>query len=479
MATATDTCDMAPVIAFTDVVVAGVGNNSVITRTWTATDANTNASSCVQVITVTDTMAPAITCPADLTVACDASTLAADTGMATATDNCDMAPVIAFTDVVVAGVGNNSVITRTWTATDANMNASSCVQVITVTDTTAPTAICAAPFTVQLDAMGMASITVADIENGSTDNCGMITTTIDVMDFTCADVGAPVTVTLTVTDENMNSSTCTTLVTVEDTMPIVITSGPIDIFTGTGAADGDCATIVNYDPITVDDFVLQNNCGDNASITIAQTGGLGSGAAFPVGINTEEYTLTDVNGNDTVYTFTVTITDTTLPVIDCPGDLIVSDGGTGEYTIEDYTATVTDNCSSGADLVVTQDPVAGTIVAALSTTTVTVTATDASGNVASCEFDILVDETLSVDDTLFNGASVSMYPNPTNGELNISAGNVTIDKVEVYDLSGRLVKRVSFDTNNYQFSLNDVDAAVYLVQIYSGSNVVVKRVIKN
>ncbi|MFT5752153.1 MAG: hypothetical protein ACI86L_001666, partial [Dokdonia sp.] len=78
-----------------------------------------------------------------------------------------------------------------------------------------------------------------------------------------------------------------------------------------------------------------------------------------------------------------------------------------------------------------------------------------------------------------NNASISMYPNPTNGTLNIAAGNTTIDKVEVYDLSGRLVKRVSFDTNNYQFDLNDVDASVYLVQIFSGSNTVVKRVVKN
>jgi hypothetical protein len=71
-----------------------------------------------------------------------------------------------------------------------------------------------------------------------------------------------------------------------------------------------------------------------------------------------------------------------------------------------------------------------------------------------------------------------MYPNPTAGELNILAGNTTIDKVEVYDLAGRLVKRVSFDTTTYQFNLNDMDAAVYLVQIFSGSNTVVKRVIK-
>jgi hypothetical protein len=166
-------------------------------------------------------------------------------------------------------------------------------------------------------------------------------------------------------------------------------------------------------------------------------------------------------------------------VITCPDDLIFSGNDSGFFTIEDYTSFIMYDCASSSGIGFTQNPPIGTVVNDPSTTTVTVTATDAAGNVSVCMFDVLVDGTLSVDDTLFNNASISMYPNPTNGTLNIAAGNTTIDKVEVYDLAGRLVKRVSFDTNNYQFSFNDIDASVYLVQIYSGSNVVVKRVIKN
>ncbi|MGK0251031.1 MAG: hypothetical protein ACI81G_000466, partial [Gammaproteobacteria bacterium] len=311
-----------------------------------------------------------------------------------------------------------------------------------------------------------------------TDNCGVASFSLDVYDFTCADLGDNV-VTFTATDVNGNTTSCTTTVTIEDNLGVVVISGPVDIFTGTGPSDDDCETTINYGVIDINSFVIEDNCGDASTTTVVQTAGLGDGGSFPVGVTAEEFTLTDNNGNETIYIFNVTITDTTAPVVDCPGDLIVSDGGTGVYTIGDYTSTVTDNCSSGADLVVTQDPAAGTEVANGSTTTVTVTATDAAGNVTTCEFDILVDGTLSVEDALFNNASISMYPNPTNGILNITAGNTTIDKVEVYDLSGRLVKRVSFDTNNYQFDLNDVDASVYLVQIFSGSNTVVKRVVKN
>ncbi|MBF2709916.1 HYR-like domain-containing protein, partial [Flavobacterium soyangense] len=136
-ATATDNC-ATPTIGYSDVISAISGNNKTITRTWTATDANANVSSYVQIITVTDTQAPTFTLsPASLTIACSASSLpAATNGPATATDNC-ASPTIAFSDVISAISGNNKTITRTWTATDANANVSSYVQIITVTDTQA------------------------------------------------------------------------------------------------------------------------------------------------------------------------------------------------------------------------------------------------------------------------------------------------------------------------------------------------------
>ena len=477
-ATAVDNCDTMPVITFSDAVVAGTGSNSVITRTWTATDANMNASMCVQTITVVDTTAPVITCPADVTIECNTDSSPTATGSATAVDNCDTMPVITFADVVVAGTGQNSVITRTWTATDANMNASTCVQTITVVDTTAPVAMCAAPFTVQLDAVGMASITAADVDNGSTDNCGMITTTIDIMDFDCDDIGTPVTVTMTVTDENMNSSTCTTTVTVEDNIPVTVISGPIDIFTGTGDFDDDCATVVDYGTITIADFVVDNNCGDDSSLTVTFTGGLGSGANFPVGINAEEYTITDSSGNETIYTFNVTITDTTDPAIDCPDDLTVSDGGTGSYTILDYTGLFSDNCTVFGDLVITQDPVAGTEVDALTTTTVTLTATDEAGNETTCEFDILVDGSLGVDDNAIDARDINVYPNPTTGTLQLATTNVVIETVEVYDLRGRLVLSRTFNVENPSLDLTDFEAATYILRITTERGTLTKRIIK-
>jgi hypothetical protein len=151
---ASDNCDDDVTVAYADTTVAGTGNNSVITRVWTATDDNSNATTYTQTITVVDTTAPSFTTsPANVTVQCSASSAPSATGTAVASDNCDDDVTVSYADTTVAGTGNNSVITRVWTATDDNSNAATYTQTITVVDTTAPSFTTSpASVTVQCDA---------------------------------------------------------------------------------------------------------------------------------------------------------------------------------------------------------------------------------------------------------------------------------------------------------------------------------------
>jgi hypothetical protein len=58
---------------------------------------------------------------------------------------------------------------------------------------------------------------------------------------------------------------------------------------------GECLKVVDYDaPIGTD------NC---VGATTLRTGGLGDGAAFPVGVTTEEYETTDASGNKRTISF--------------------------------------------------------------------------------------------------------------------------------------------------------------------------------
>jgi hypothetical protein len=106
----------------------------VLTRVWSATDGCGNNVSATQTITATDTQAPVLICAPDVTVACGASTDPSVTRVATAADDCDANPAVAYADQV-AGVCPGT-ITRTWTATDACGNSSSCLQTITVETST-------------------------------------------------------------------------------------------------------------------------------------------------------------------------------------------------------------------------------------------------------------------------------------------------------------------------------------------------------
>lgn len=78
--------------------------------------------------------APTIHCPADITVTCPNQTSPTYTGTATANTNCGLTS-ITYTDVTTpVSNANNFTITRTWKATDACNNSSTCNQIITVDD---------------------------------------------------------------------------------------------------------------------------------------------------------------------------------------------------------------------------------------------------------------------------------------------------------------------------------------------------------
>ena len=90
------------------------------------------------------------------------------------------------------------VVTIIAQAEDGSGNTDSCSFDITVEDNEDPQASCN-DITIQLDANGDASITAADIDDGSMDNCGMVDISIDQSheDWDCDDVGTNI-ITLTV-----------------------------------------------------------------------------------------------------------------------------------------------------------------------------------------------------------------------------------------------------------------------------------------
>ena len=111
-------------------------------------------------------------------------------------------------------IGSNTV---TLTATNASGNTASATAIVTVIDNTPPTVI-PKNKTVTLS-NGSASITVNDVDDGSSDVCGIQYMSLSPNTFDCTTTGEQF-VTLTATDNNNNSTNGTTTVTVVGSVPV-------------------------------------------------------------------------------------------------------------------------------------------------------------------------------------------------------------------------------------------------------------------
>ncbi|RYZ56040.1 MAG: HYR domain-containing protein [Sphingobacteriales bacterium] len=270
------------------------------TVTWTVTDAGNLTATATQIVVVTDNEVPAVvTQPVlvHLDAAGNGSVSASqiDNG---STDNCAIAGLsLSKTSFNCSDAGQNTVV---LTVTDEDGNVSSATATVTVVDAVAPVAL-AQNVTVQLDAAGNGSVTAAQINNNSTDACGIADLSVSQSSFNCSNVG-PNTVTLTVTDVNGNSSAATATVTVEDNVAAqVITQNVTVELNASGSASITAAQI--------------NNGSNDACGIGGMTLNLTAFDCSDIGANTVTLTVTDVHGNVSAGTATVTVYDHIAPVV--------------------------------------------------------------------------------------------------------------------------------------------------------------------
>lgn len=110
-----------------------------------------------------------------------------------------------------------------------------------------------------------------------------------------------------------------------------------------------------------------------------------SGSSFNVGTTTVNCSATNSLGTANC-SFTVTVNDTQLPTITCPGAIVSNITGAATCKVVNYSASASDNCP-GVNLSCV--PPSGTCFP-VGTTTVTCTATDASSNTRSCSFTVTI-----------------------------------------------------------------------------------------
>ncbi len=204
---------------------ANIGANTVF---LSAIDASNLKGICSATVTVKDVIAPIALCK-NVTVLLGASgsvIVAPSQVNNGSSDVCGFTMVLTPNTFTCLNVGNNPV---TLKVTDPGNNMATCTAIVTVKDATAPTAMCK-NINVFLDNNGHASITPADVNNGSTDNCGIATMTINNSQFDCGQIGgSPVAVVLTLKDQYNNQSSCIAYVTVKDAIAPVAICGDITV----------------------------------------------------------------------------------------------------------------------------------------------------------------------------------------------------------------------------------------------------------
>ncbi|MGB8509225.1 MAG: HYR domain-containing protein [Pyrinomonadaceae bacterium] len=362
-------------------------------------------------VTVNDTQTPVISCPSNITV----TESAPGSGSANVTFP---APTVVDNDPNVQVTFNppsgssftvgGSPHTVTATATDVSGNTASCTFTVTVTAVAPPNCSLSCPVNItEHVAVGVTQTAVNYPNATATGTCSAVS--YDVPSGSFFQTGTTTTVTATATDDQSNTVSCSFTVTVTesaDTTPPTITC-PADITQA--AAPGACSANVNPGTPTASDG------SGNPAPTVAgvRSDGQPLNAPYPVGATVITWTATDAGGNSASCEQTITVTENTPPTVTAPANRTVFVGASCEAEVPNYVTglVASDNCSSAANLVITQSPAAETTVGP-GPHTITITVTDVSGNTTTVTTTLTgVDNT---PPTITAPAAVTVNADPTS-----------------------------------------------------------------
>jgi len=346
-----------------------------------ATDASGNSASCTFTITVEDNDPPYLSCPFNIVTNTDPGLCSAVVNWSNPTthDNCGVPTLIQTGGLPNGSAFPKGVSVISYQSTDDAGNSTTCSFSITVNDNELPVITCPANITVG-NALNQCGANVAYPAPTFSDNCPGAT--IVLVSGLPSGAFFPVGTTTNVwrvTDASGNTATCSFTVTVNDVQPPTITC-PANIVRNNDP--NQCGAIVTYPTPTFSD-----NC---PGVTIQQIAGLPSGSFFPVGTTTNIFKATDAAGNMSTCSFNVTVNDVQPPVFNnCPGNIMkVNDPGVCGAVVTWPKITASDNCP-GVVVTFVSGMASGSLFN-VGITTVIYKATDASGNMATCSFNVIV-----------------------------------------------------------------------------------------
>ncbi len=336
--------------------------------------------------------------------------------------------------------GVNKVI---LTVEDAAGNQDTAHAYITVSDATNPVAV-VKNASVNLNASGSASISYSDIENGSSDNCGVTNIYLDDSTFNCTDAGVNKVI-LTVEDAAGNQDTAHAYVTVSDAInPVAVVKNASVNLNASGSAS------ISYSDI-------ENGSSDNCGVTNIYL----DDSTFnctDAGVNKVILTVEDAAGNqDTAYAY-ITVSDAINPVVIGNNLVIYLDSsGSASITNEMAVQSAIDNCSVRDTLL---DRYTFDCSDTGKVNEVIITVSDDANNSHKDTIDVIVFDTIS---PVIRAKDITVYLD-NNGKVYFGTNDIDTGSFDNCSIKSREVNIDSFDCGNV-----GNNAVVYTVEDYSGN----------
>jgi len=448
------------------------------------------------------------------------------------TDDCIIASLnLDQTNFDCEAVGENTV---TLSVTDAGGNTANATAIVTVVDNSAPVLVLQ-DIALNIGLNGTAVLTPQLVDNGSTDNCGIVEWTFSQSIFDCNDAG-PQTVEVTATDDSGNSTTgMVTVMVTENTPPTI-----------------NCPTnmVLPYcNPVAIFDVTAIDNC--VGAVNLTQTSGTPSGSTYPIGNTTVAFTASDISGNTANCSFVINVPPTmtvgaNAVDVKCFGEndgsaMATPSGGLPPYTYlwsngaitqsangleaGSYSVSVTDasGCTVIQEVTVSEpsnltstlvsiinanlNEMNGSVDVSVSGGTMPYTyqwkntngqiignAEDIDGLAAGTYSLLIIDangcqsqsfytiQTINATTQIDTEGQLILYPNPTSNWAVIEVkgmDNMERLKVSIFDVTGKLVRVQQGAGNQMKLDFSDMPSAVYFLKISVGNKSVIKKLVVN
>jgi len=104
------------------------------------------------------------------------------------------------------------------------------------------------------------------------------------------------------------------------------------------------------------------------------------------------------------------------------------------------------------------------------------TVEDNVGNQANCSFTVTINSYDGVED--LQRAGISIFPSPTNGKIHFEFGNNKIQKLRIYDITGKIIIDKTEVQQNEIIELSFFETGVYIIRIQTNQEILTTKILK-